>query len=127
MTKPWCIVSDQVKQSRPYKANETANILVLVFAVLIIFFFLFASIEATRSRARLAHRIRENRTISQKSTHQHLQANFLSGLLGSLLAVTLVYTNFPQTIQQIGGLVLALSQASALGGSISLRGQALKI
>jgi hypothetical protein len=46
---------------------------------------------------------------------QFIQANLLSGLLVSLLVIVSPYSTFPQPIEATFSVVLALSQASALG------------
>lgn len=92
------------KATPAYKQNVKALWIIFGVSIAVCFWYILASFEAHRRTLRFPG-----------PTTQYLQANLLSGALVSLVAITLLYTTFPQPIEATLSVILALSQASALG------------
>ncbi|OJZ82508.1 hypothetical protein ASPFODRAFT_36074 [Aspergillus luchuensis CBS 106.47] len=98
---PWCEGVD--KTTAAYKSNTAALYVTFSISIFICCFYILASLETL------------GRVGNPTRGEQIFQANLLSGLLASLLAISLLYSQFPEPIEATFSVTLALSQASGLG------------
>jgi hypothetical protein len=102
----WCPTHAQ-KATPEYRSNTIALWIIFGVSIFVLIWYIAASDEA-RTKVRRCG-VPEIRNV------QWFQANLLSGMLVSLLVVSILYTSFPEPIEATFVVVLALSQASALG------------
>lgn len=102
----WC-PTDAQKATPEYRSNTIALWIIFGVSIFVLIWYIAASHEART-------KVRRCGVAGVRNT-QWFQANLLSGMLVSLLVVSILYTSFPEPIEATFVVVLALSQASALG------------
>ena len=99
----WCIETNNGNDDSLYRLNITASRTITALSVCIISWYNLASFLAYRSW-----------TMKDRN-HRIFKSNLLSGLLVSMVTISVIKGTYPQAIEATCVVVLALSQASAPG------------
>ena len=99
----WCNEINNGNDGSEYRSNIIASKTIIVLSFCIIFWYFIASVLAYTSWT------------AKNRGHQIFKSNLLSGLLVSMVTISVIKGTYPQAIEATCVLVLALSQASALG------------
>lgn len=102
----WC-PKDNEKDTPEYKSNVISLWIIFVISIIVCLWHIMGSVEAFKR----SHQSKDE----ERKYKQFFQANLLSGVLVSMVAISLPFTTFPQPIEATLSVILALSQASALG------------
>lgn len=111
----WCKTDPGEKNTPAYRSNLKAIWIIFGVSISIWLWYAAASVEALQAWMGRKSRDTSTAAARNESYEQVIQANLLSGLLVTMIAISLLFTSFPESIEATLVVILALSQASALG------------